>query len=96
MKQISDKIIPILLKYGVKRASLFGSVARGEETEKSDIDLLVEMPKNVHGFAYIGLRMDLQSDLESVLNRRVDLVEYSLIKDSLRESILKNQTPLLP
>ena len=91
MKQISEKIIPILMKYGVSRASLFGSFARGDETEKSDVDLLVEIPKDVNGFAYIGLRMDLQEDLEKALDKRVDLVEYHLIKNSLKKYILPEQ-----
>ncbi|MDO8610783.1 MAG: nucleotidyltransferase domain-containing protein, partial [bacterium] len=44
MKQIADQIIPILLKYRVKRASLFGSYARGDFNDKSDIDILFEPP----------------------------------------------------
>ncbi|KKP65770.1 MAG: hypothetical protein UR63_C0044G0011 [Candidatus Roizmanbacteria bacterium GW2011_GWC2_35_12] len=44
MDKYKALIIPILKKYGVSRASLFGSVVRGEQTEKSDIDILVEVP----------------------------------------------------
>ncbi|WP_349677321.1 nucleotidyltransferase family protein, partial [Archaeoglobus sp. JdFR-39] len=42
IEEIRDAMIPVLRKYGVKRASLFGSVVRGEMSEDSDIDLLVE------------------------------------------------------
>ena len=42
---IKQQAIPIFKKYGVSRASLFGSVVRGEEKKSSDIDILVEVPK---------------------------------------------------
>ena len=42
VEEIKSLIIPILKRYGVKKASLFGSFVRGENTERSDIDILVE------------------------------------------------------
>ena len=41
--KIREKIIPILKKHDVKRASLFGSIVSGNYTDKSDIDILVEL-----------------------------------------------------
>jgi len=87
MKQIKDQIIPILLKYGVSRASLFGSFARGEETDKSDIDILINLPKGMSLFGFADLKMELESKLE----RDVDLVTYRSIHPLLKNSILKEQ-----
>jgi predicted nucleotidyltransferase len=42
INQIKEKILPVIKKNEVSRASLFGSIVRGEATEDSDIDLLVE------------------------------------------------------
>jgi predicted nucleotidyltransferase len=42
VEELGRRIIPVLRRFGVKRASLFGSSARGEEGEESDIDIIVE------------------------------------------------------
>ena len=56
----------------VKKAWLFGSFARGEETPLSDVDLLVELDRSQP----IGLKFfGMWTDLEDLLNRSVDLVE---------------------
>ena len=47
IEEIKEKIIPILRKYGVKRASIFGSTVRGEMREDSDIDILVEIDRDI-------------------------------------------------
>lgn len=88
---IQKKILPILERYGVIKASLFGSLARDEATEDSDIDLLVEIKKNISLFDFIGLKLDL----EEALGKKVDLVEFKAIKPLLREYILKDQLPIL-
>ena len=85
---------PIFKKYGVLRASLFGSAARGEARPDSDIDILIEIPSNVHGFDYIAYRMDLQEDLEKATNKKVDVVERHLIKETLKKYILAEEMPI--
>ena len=69
---------------GVRRLGLFGSIARGEETSTSDVDVLVELERNSFD-AY----MDLKFFLEELLQRRVDLVLADTVKPRLRERILK-------
>lgn len=96
IKTVKQTIIPILKKYHVRRASLFGSVVSSEMKRGSDIDVLVELPKNIDGLNYIGVRMDLQEELEKKLRRKIDLVEYELIKPRLRKYILSNQSPIYP
>lgn len=96
MDKYTVKIIPVLRKYGVKKASLFGSVVRGDIDEKSDIDILIELPKKLRGLDFIGMKMDLQEELEKKLKKKVDLVEYHLIKPSLKKYILPEQKIIYP
>ena len=91
---ISEKIVPILEQHHIERAALFGSVVRGDMTESSDIDILVDVPDNVHGLDYIGYRLDLQKNLEYAVGRPVDLVEFRLVKPSLKPYIERTMYPL--
>jgi len=91
MKKYLIKIIPILKKYGVKKASLFGSVVSGNIQKNSDVDILVEIPEEKSLFEV----MDIQFELEKALGKKVDLVEYQNIKTRLKPYILKNQIRIL-
>lgn len=72
-----------LRRLGAKKLALFGSVARGEGSDSSDIDLLVELePKTFDAY------MDVKLFLEKVLGRRVDLVIADAVKPRLRTAIL--------
>jgi len=86
-QEIAKKIIPILKKQGVKKAALFGSRARGDAKKKSDIDLLVKLPKSASLLDLVGLKLDL----EEKLSRKVDLVEYEALHPLLKERILAEQ-----
>ena len=79
----------------MQRASLFGSAVRGEMKDTRDIDILVELPQNVHGFEYVAMKIDLQEDLESTLGKKVDVVEYDLIKSPLKQYILPSQQQII-
>ena len=69
-------------RYPIHRLALFGSWARGEAREDSDVDVLVEVDPA------IGLRfVDLGDELERALGRRVDLVSRRAIKPSLWKQI---------
>lgn len=72
VEEIKRKIMPVLRKYGVKRASIFGSVVRGELREDSDIDILVEIDRDISLLDFVALKIEL----EDVLGRKVDLVEF--------------------
>lgn len=89
--EIKRKILPILQRYGVTRVGLFGSWVRGEIREDSDIDILVEIEKDISLLDFVGLKLEI----EEVLGRKIDLVEYSTIKPLLRERILKEQVIIL-
>lgn len=81
IKELKKQITPILEKYGVRRASLFGSSARGQETPESDIDVLVELKE---GKTLLDL-VRLENELKDVLGKEVDLLTY----DSLHPKIKK-------
>jgi hypothetical protein len=91
IEEIRGKILPILRRYGVRKASLFGSSVRGIKREGSDIDLLVEIGKDISLFDFVGLKLEI----EEALCNKVDLVEFETIKPLLREKILGEQVVLL-
>ena len=80
---LKDKILPLLRPY-VKRISVFGSFARGEETQDSDIDLLVEL-KSPENRPRLGLGwFKLEDELSGILGREVELVAEGSLSPYLR------------
>jgi len=86
----ADKILETLreqhtrlrLRFPIRRMALFGSWARGDAREDSDVDVLVDVDPS------IGLRfIELGDELESALGRRVDLVSRRAIKPALWKRI---------
>ncbi len=69
--------------FGVKEIGVFGSVARGEQTEKSDVDVLVELENKTFD-SYMGLLFFL----EDLFERKVDLVMKDAIKPVIKDNIL--------
>lgn len=74
-----DEIVEAAARHGARNVRVFGSVARGEDTTESDVDLLVDLDPGVGLFA-IGA---LEAELEEMLGREVDVV----IARALRESV---------
>ena len=73
-------------EYGLERIGLFGSFARNEQEESSDVDVLIEVPK---GTLSLVKYMKLKFFLEELLGRKVDLVLSEAVKPRLKERILK-------
>nr|MDO8098776.1 nucleotidyltransferase family protein [Candidatus Njordarchaeota archaeon] len=91
IQEMKKSIVPILKRYGVKKAALFGSTVRGMSREGSDVDILVEIESDISLLDFI----ELKQALEDQLGRKVDLVEYSTIKPLLRERILREQVVIV-
>ncbi|MBV8938811.1 MAG: nucleotidyltransferase family protein [Alphaproteobacteria bacterium] len=85
-----DKILALAAAYGVKDVRVFGSVARGEDREDSDIDLLVSLEPGAGLMAMGGFL----ADMEDFLHRRVDVVTEKGLHWVIREQVLKEATPL--
>ncbi|RME23461.1 MAG: nucleotidyltransferase [Deltaproteobacteria bacterium] len=72
-------------RFGVRRLAVFGSYARGEQQEDSDVDILVEVDPS------IGLRfVDLAEEIEAMLGMRTELVSHRAIKQRHWEVIEKD------
>jgi predicted nucleotidyltransferase len=69
----------------VKRAWLFGSFARGDHDEKSDVDILIDVPKE-QTFTLFDLA-EIQDVLQEQLHRKVDLAMVGALRDAFRKNI---------
>ncbi|MFC1764073.1 nucleotidyltransferase family protein [Planctomycetota bacterium] len=76
-----------LLALGIKSIGLFGSVARGEATSKSDVDVLVEFNDEARTFDHF---MDACFLLEDLLGRRVELVTKDSLSPYIKPHIMKD------
>ncbi len=90
-EDIKRRILPIVKRYGIRKVGLFGSCARGEMRKDSDIDLLVDIKKDLSLLDFVGIKLEL----EDALGKKVDLVEYHMIKPLLRERILKEEVRII-
>jgi uncharacterized protein len=77
-------------RHAVKSLAVFGSVARGEATETSDLDVLVEFSKPVGLFEFIRLK----KFLEDLTGCKVDLVTQDALHPVMRETILNECKPI--
>jgi uncharacterized protein len=86
-----DEFVALLTKYGATNPRLFGSVARGEATADSDIDLMVDMmpsPKDLWS------TLCLSADLEEILGTRVDVVCEQLLRTRVTDRAKEDMVPL--
>ena len=84
IKQIKEKILPIANKYNIHDIYLFGSYARGEATNKSDVDIYCESG-DVRSF---DAAFDFEGELKNALNKDVDVIYFSdRINDFFKEQL---------
>lgn len=77
-------------RFKVKSIAIFGSYSRGEQREKSDIDILVEFKEPVSLLHMVST----ENYLSDLLGIKVDLVPKRNIREELKEVILKEAIPL--
>lgn len=79
---------------GVERLSIFGSVARGDATEASDVDVVVRLSPDASqgGFTYFGRLDEINRRLEQILGGPVDIVTEPVRKERLRQAIEREAT----
>ena len=93
LKEVSDKraeILRLANRYRTSDVRIFGSVVRGESTDKSDVDFLIKTMPGCSLFDLGGLREDLQS----LLAARVDVVTEDGLKPRARDRILREAIPI--
>jgi predicted nucleotidyltransferase len=90
LKEKRETILCICAKHGARNVRVFGSVARGEADEQSDIDLLVDMEPGRTLLDLGGLLMDLQA----LLGQNVDVVTERGLKPRIRERVLAEAVTL--
>lgn len=86
-----EEILKLAHECGIKEVMVFGSVARGEETPESDIDVLVECdPENHSGWDVFGF----PGEMEKMFGRKVDMVFKSGLYHMIRDDVLKEARPV--
>ena len=90
LREKREEILRIAEKHGARNVRIFGSVAHGEATETSDIDLLVDTVEQTSPWFPAGLA----AELEELLGQRVDVVTTNGLYWLLRRRILKEARPL--
>ena len=90
IEQHRSEILALAEKRGITDVRVFGSMARGDANEASDVDLLVTLPAGKSGLALGGLLMDVQD----LLGRRVEVVTEPALHPLLRTRVLLESIPL--
>ena len=90
IEQHRVEILEIAKRRGLRNVRVFGSMARGDANDNSDVDLLVTLPPERTGLALGGLLMDVQE----LLHRRVDVVTENSLHPLLRDRVLQEAQPL--
>lgn len=88
--EISKIISPVLRENGVLKASVFGSVSRGDDRPDSDIDILVRLGRPMGMLAYVNLTRQI----EKILGRKVDLVTEKSLNKFVRPYVLSELTTI--
>jgi predicted nucleotidyltransferase len=90
LRQKREAILDIARRYGAHDVRLFGSVARGENTEASDVDILVRFERGRSLFDHGGL----MADLEDLLGVKVDVISEGGMRERFRSRVLDEAVPL--
>ena len=90
IREHRDEILRLAALHGAGNVRLFGSVARGEDTSESDVDLLVD----VTGDTTPWFPGSLTADLERILGRRVQVVIRRSLSPLIRDAVLREAVPL--
>ena len=84
------EVAAVLARFGASNPAVFGSVARGDDGDGSDVDLLVDLPDDV-GLFGLG---ELESALAELLGADVDVVPRRLVRDAVEPAIAADLVPL--
>jgi predicted nucleotidyltransferase len=91
IEKYKQLILPVLKWYFIKRAAIFGSTAKGNMNADSDVDLLIEAEQ---GFTLFKM-LKLEEEISELVRRKVDIVEYSALKSSIKTEVLSSAITIL-
>ena len=90
LRKRREEVLRVAATHGARNVRVFGSVARDEDDEKSDVDLLVELEHGRSLLDHAGLIIDL----EALLGCKVDVATDGGLKERIRERVLGEAVPL--
>lgn len=90
VRERREDILACARRHGARSIRLFGSVARGDAREESDLDFLVTWAPEAGVFA----RLDLQEELEAMLGVRVDIAVEGGLHRVIRDDVLREAIPV--
>ncbi|MFH1539397.1 MAG: nucleotidyltransferase family protein [bacterium] len=90
LKEKRDEILRIAARHGARNVRVFGSAARGENDEKSDVDILVEMEPGRSLLDHAAL----WRELNELMDIKVDVVTEKGLRERIRDRVLKEAVPL--
>ena len=90
-EKVKKQVAAILKKHGVKRASFFGSFARGEAAKDSDLDILIEFEGEKSLLDLVGVKLEI----EDMLNMSADVLTYDALFPAMRDSVLREEMPII-
>ena len=91
LEEVKKLAIPILKAHKIKKAAVFGSFARGDFDDKSDVDILIEPPEGFSLFDLAGLHLNL----EDTLGRKADVVIYDSINPLIKDRVMKEKKDII-
>ena len=90
-----DAIKAVCTKHGAFDIRVFGSVARGDFDDTSDIDILIKLDSSgFEGMQYFRVLEELTEELEGLLERRVDVVDEKGLREKIRAAVLEEAIAL--
>lgn len=90
IQQHSQKIQDLAQQFGIKNVRIFGSVATHQDTENSDLDLLVEASPTTTLFDIFGLK----TEIEELLNLKVDIVTDNSLPQKFKAEVMQTAVAL--
>jgi predicted nucleotidyltransferase len=90
LEKYRDQILRIARSHGARRVRVFGSVARGEDRDGSDLDIVVDLEPGRDLIDIVAIKQDL----EELLGRRVDVVTEQALSPYVRDEVLREAAVL--
>lgn len=85
-----QELLDMMTKHGFSNLRVFGSMARSDSGEHSDVNLLVDVPEDTSALTMVGLELELQA----LFGRRVDLATEDMLHPFYRDRVLRESRPL--